>query len=138
MNLSLITGLFTALLPFATERLLLDSLIFKVFEVTPAAMEIGHMMMLFTVIKVIVKTYNYMVIVGVLRGGGNVKMAAVLDIIFMYLWSIPACMIAAFVFNAPITVVFLLSMSEDVIKAIVGGLLLRRGDWVRNLTRDEL
>ncbi|MBQ9985371.1 MAG: MATE family efflux transporter [Oscillospiraceae bacterium] len=138
LNLSLITGLFTALLPFATERLLLDSLIFKVFEVTPAAMEIGHMMMLFTVIKVIVKTYNYMVIVGVLRGGGNVKMAAVLDIIFMYLWSIPACMIAAFVFNAPITVVFLLSMSEDVIKAIVGGLLLRRGDWVRNLTRDEL
>ncbi len=138
LNLSLITGLFTALLPFATERLLLDSLIFKVFEVTPAAMEIGHMMMLFTVIKVIVKTYNYMVIVGVLRGGGNVKMAAVLDIIFMYLWSIPACMIAAFVFKASITVVFLLSMSEDVIKAIVGGLLLRRGDWVRNLTRDEL
>ena len=79
-----------------------------------------------------------MVIIGILRGGGNVRTAAVLDIIFMYLWSIPACFIAAFVFKASITVVFLLSMSEDVIKAIVGALLLRRGDWVRNLTRDEL
>lgn len=138
LNLSLITGMLTAILPFLTERFLLDSLIYKVFNISGEAMSIGHMMMLMTMVKVFVKTYNYMVIIGILRGGGNVRTAAVLDIIFMYLWSIPACFIAAFVFKASITVVFLLSMSEDIIKAIAGALLLRRGDWVRNLTRDEL
>jgi len=136
LNLSLITGFITAILPFVTERFLLDSVVYKVFNISAAAEAIGHMMVIMTVIKVIVKTYNYMVIVGVLRGGGNVRLAMVLDVIFMYLWSIPACFIAAFVFDAPILVVYLLSMSEDIIKAVVGGLILRRGNWVVNVTRD--
>ncbi len=137
LTLSVITGLITALLPFLTERFFLDGVVYKVFRVSPAAEQIGHMMVLVTVLRVFVKTYNYMVIVGVLRGGGNVRVAAVLDVIFMYLWSIPACFIAAFVFHAPILVVFLLAFSEDIIKAVVGGILCSRGTWVRNLTRDE-
>ena len=138
LTLAFITGIITALLPFLTERFLLDSVVYKVFRVSSAAEEIGHMMVLVTVLRVFVKTYNYMVIVGVLRGGGNVRAAMILDIIFMYLWSIPACIIAAFVFHAPILVVFLLAVSEDIIKAVVGGVLCSRGTWVRNLTRDEV
>lgn len=138
LALSAITGLLTALLPLITERFLLDSVVYRVFNVSDAAKSIGHMMVLVTALRVIFKTYNYMVIVGVLRGGGNVRGAMILDIIFMYLWSVPACFIAAFAFDASITVVFLLAVSEDVIKAIVGGLILRRGNWVRNLTRDNI
>ena len=138
LTLSVITGLITALFPLLTNIFLLDPVVFRVFEVTSEAKDIVRMMILVTAVRVIFKTYNYMVIVGVLRGGGNVRVAMVLDIIFMYLWSIPACIVAAFVFDASITTVFLLAVSEDAIKAVIGGLLLRRGDWVRNLTRDNV
>lgn len=138
LSLSAVTGILTAVLPLVTERFLLDSVVFRVFNVSDAAKGIGHMMVLATALRVVFKTYNYMVIVGVLRGGGNVRGAMLLDIIFMYFWSVPACFIAAFAFDASITVVFLFAVSEDVIKAIVGGLILRRGNWVRNLTRDSM
>ncbi|MBQ6846421.1 MAG: MATE family efflux transporter, partial [Oscillospiraceae bacterium] len=101
LKLSVITGLITAVLPIITERFLLDGFIYEVFNISGNAMGIGHMMMLVTVVRVIVKTYNYMIIVGILRGGGNVKTAAVLDVLFMYIWSVPGCFIAALVFDAP-------------------------------------
>lgn len=138
LKLSLITGLATALLPLITERFLLDGFIYEVFNISGAAMGIGHMMMLVTVIKVIVKTYNYMIIVGILRGGGNVKTAAVLDVLFMYVWSVPACFVAALVLGAPIEVVYILALSEDIIKAVVGGIIVHRGEWVRDLTRNDI
>ena len=96
------------------------------------------MMMLVMAVKVVVKTYDYMVIVGVLRGAGNVRIAAVLDIIFMYLWSVPGSFISAFVFGAPVLIVHLFSLSEEVIKGVAGALLIRRGDWIVNVTRDEM
>lgn len=136
LELSVVTGIITAVFPLLTDIFLLDSVVFRVFRVSDAAEGIVHMMMVVTAVRVIFKTYNYMCIVGVFRGGGNVKAAMLLDVIFMYCWAIPACLVAAFVFDASITTVFLLAVSEDAAKAVVGGLLLRRGDWVRNLTRD--
>ena len=138
LRLSLVTGFITAILPLITERFFLDGFIYEVFNISGAAMGIGHMMMLVTVVKVIVKTYNYMVIVGILRGGGNVKTAAWLDVLFMYIWSVPACFIAALVLDAPIEVVYVLALSEDVIKAVVGGIIVHRGEWVHDLTRNDI
>lgn len=137
LNLSLITGLLTALLPLLTERFLLDSVIFKMFNISGEAIKIGHMMMLVMVIKVIVKTYDYMAIVGILRGAGNVRIAAVLDIIFMYLWSVPGSFISAFVFGAPVLIVHLFSLSEEILKGVASGALIHRGDWIVSVTRDE-
>lgn len=138
LKLSVITGLITAILPLITEKYLLDGFIYEVFNISGAAMGIGHMMMLVTVVRVIVKTYNYMIIVGILRGGGNVKTAAVLDVLFMYIWSVPGCFIAALVFDAPIEVVYIFSLSEDIIKAVVGGWLVHRGEWIHDVTRNNI
>ncbi len=138
LKLSVITGVLTAVLPLLINTFMMDSVIFKVFSVTEGAKEISRMMMYVLIIRVIFKTYNYMVIVGVLRGGGQVKTGMVLDVIFMYCFSIPACLIAAFVFKAPITVVYLLAVAEDVLKGIAGGFLLRDGSWVRDITRSNV
>lgn len=138
LALSAVLGVFSALLPVLADRFLLDGVMYKVFSVSAAAEKIGHTMVLITALRIVFKTYNYMVIVGVLRGGGNVRAAMVLDVIFMYTWSIPACIVAAFVFDAPISVVYLLAASEDIVKAVVGGFVLRPGNWVRNLTRDDI
>ncbi|MBQ7120440.1 MAG: MATE family efflux transporter [Oscillospiraceae bacterium] len=138
LKLSVITGLITAVLPIITERFLLDGFIYEVFNISGNAMGIGHMMMLVTVVRVIVKTYNYMIIVGILRGGGNVKTAAVLDVLFMYIWSVPGCFIAALVFDAPIEVVYIFALSEDIIKAVVGGWLVHRGEWIHDVTRNDI
>lgn len=117
---------------------ILEPVIFKVFTVSEAAKKIVVIMILFSVIRLISKSYNYSSIVGVLRGGGNVKIAMKLDVMFMYCFSIPACAIAAFLFDASITVVYLLAVSEEAAKAVVGHLIIRKGDWMRNLTRENI
>lgn len=136
LEMSVVCGLFSALLVTAVNAFLMDSVVFRIFTVTPEAEKIALMMMVVMAVRIVFKSYNTTFIVGVLRGGGNVKLGMIIDVVFMYLYSIPAACLAAFVFNAPISVVFIIVSSEDMIKAFVGAYILRDGSWVRDITRN--
>lgn len=136
LEMSVACGLFSALLVVAVNVFLMDSVVFRVFSVTPEAEKIAYMMMTVIALRMVFKSYNTTCIVGVLRGGGNVRLGMIIDIVFMYLYSIPAGCLAAFAFGASITVVFAIVSSEDAVKAFVGAYILRDGSWVRDITRE--
>jgi Na+-driven multidrug efflux pump len=52
----------------------------------------------------------------------------------MWLVSLPAAAIASFVFHAPVWLIYLCIMSEDVFKMILGLWRLRSGKWLHNVT----
>ena len=76
-----------------------------------------------------------MTIVGVLRGGGDVKMATVIDISPLWLAAIPAAAVCGLVLRLDILWVYLAMTLENFVKCGLGLYRLRSGKWIRDLTR---
>lgn len=75
---------------------------------------------------------------GILRGGGDVKFVLVSDVIFMWIVAIPFGFLAAFWWQLPITVVFFILKSDEILKVMVSLVRLVSGKWVKEVTRDTL
>ena len=77
-------------------------------------------------------------IVGVLRGGGDVRAATIIDLLPLWVISLPLAALAGLVFQAGILWVYVSMMSENVVKSLVGFLRYRTGRWVRDVTLPDL
>ena len=110
--------------------------VFPLFSLSANAERIATVMLAAMSAVMLFRSFNCTLIVGILRGGGDVRFGMVLDIGAMYVWSIPLGFIAGLVLKLDITVVFLLIISEDIIKSAVGFMRFRSGKWVRNVTRE--
>lgn len=81
-----------------------------------------------------IKVLNMTLIVGVLRAGGDAKYVLYVDMIAMWLCSIPAVMLVAFVFELSYTWVYATVLVEEFVKAALVVRRVRRKKWVKNLT----
>jgi putative MATE family efflux protein len=74
-----------------------------------------------------------LLIVGIMRSGGDTRYSAVLDVGAIWLVGVPLGAIAAFVFHLPAYLVGLVFVSEDVVKAIIGLKRFYSRKWINNL-----
>ena len=81
------------------------------------------------------QAYNTTMVVGVFRAGGDTKFGLILD--FSTLWgcSILFGALAAFVWKLPIPIVYMIIMSDEIIKIPLTTLRYKSFKWVRNVTR---
>ncbi|NLC76735.1 MAG: hypothetical protein GX750_03840 [Clostridia bacterium] len=75
-----------------------------------------------------------MLIVGVLRGGGDAGYAFILEGSTMWLIGVPLTVAGAFVFRWPVYLVYSLAVVEETVKCILGLRRLRSGRWINNVT----
>ena len=83
------------------------------------------------------KIFNATNIVGVLRSGGDAKYAMWLDVAGIYGIGIPMAFLGGVVLDLPLHWVYLMLQSEEVIKAIIGGIRYLSGKWVKRLVSDD-
>ena len=81
------------------------------------------------------QAYNTTLIVGVFRAGGDIKFGLFLDVFFMWFISIAIGAIAAFVLKLPVKVVYIILLSDEVIKIPISTWRYRSNRWVKNVTR---
>ncbi len=74
-------------------------------------------------------------VVGVFRAGGDINFGLFLDTTTMWCGSILCGALAAFVFKLPIPVVYIILMSDEVIKIPLTTWRYKSMKWVRNVTR---
>lgn len=74
-------------------------------------------------------------IVGILRGGGDTKFAMYVDVLSLWMISIPLGMLFAFVFHFPLTIVFIALRLDIIIKTALCIFRLRNDKWITNVTR---
>ena len=79
--------------------------------------------------------YEYPVESGIIAGGGVTKYAAVVDNLFMWLFTIPSAFLSAFVFNFPPVVTFCFLKADQILKCIPNSIVCNRYRWVRVLTK---
>ncbi|MDO4488019.1 MAG: MATE family efflux transporter [Eubacteriales bacterium] len=74
------------------------------------------------------------VIVGILRSGGDSKASMVLDSSGVWFVALPLVLLGAFVWKLPIVAVYALSLLEEVLKTFACLIRYRKKKWLRNLT----
>ena len=83
----------------------------------------------------IMQSLNTTLIVGVFRAGGDTKFGLYMDTGTMWGVSIPLGCIAAFVLHLPPEIVFIILMSDEILKVPLALARYRKKLWLKNVTR---
>lgn len=79
------------------------------------------------------KAFNGVIIIGVLRGGGDTRFCLFLDTFCQWAVGIPLGLLGAFVWELPLLWVFVLIMGEEMIKIFFCIYRMRSKAWIQNL-----
>lgn len=93
LRLSVMCGLLVGGLLILCGRFLFPDLIYPVFRLSPEGAEITTMMLTFIGVYLPVWAYDTVNIIGVFRGGGDVRMASAIDLVPLWLISLPLCVL---------------------------------------------
>lgn len=80
--------------------------------------------------------YHASCFVGINRGGGDSRFVAVVDMICGWLIVLPLTLLAAFVWNWSLPLVFLATRIDQCFKWVIAYLRLRGDKWIHNVTRE--
>ena len=83
-----------------------------------------------------IRVLGIMLIVGVLRGGGDAAHAFLIEGFTMWFIGVPLTILGAFVFQFPVYIVYGLAVIEELAKCTLGLLRLKSGRWLKNVTRN--
>lgn len=97
----------------------------------------GQMMTISTMtvlaISLLWRADNNITIVGILRAGGDTKACALIDLLPMWLVSVPAVIITGQWLHWPLWAVYLIQQSDEFIKLFVSLARIRTKKWLKNL-----
>ena len=112
--------------------------LYPLFKLSPSAGEICTLMLTMVFIMMPLRSLECTNIVGVLRGGGDVKMATLIDLTPLWAVALPIAALSGLVFKLGIFWVYLGMMSENVVKAVLGLGRFKSGKWIRDVTVPNL
>ena len=122
----------------ATITFLIKGAFIGIYEVTPEAKQVASDMMTVLVFIQPLMSIDIVNIIGVLRGGGDTKVALMLDGGGMWLINIPLSIILAFVVKAPAAIIYLSMRCDMFIKIIIEFWRISSRRWIRTVTREDL
>lgn len=104
-------------------------------SVSERSAEYMSFMLLCMAVYVIAQSINTTLIVGVFRAGGDTKVGLFIDAGTMWFGSILFGALAAFVLKAPVEVVYLILLSDELLKLPFSFGRYRQKKWLKNVTR---
>ena len=131
--LSFIMGILSAIV-----ILVLRPIIVNLYNVSDYTKSIAKQIMISTAILSVFKSVSSIIMMGVLRGGGDNKFVFISEMIFMWLVSIPLGFLSAFVLKLPVFIVFFIIKFDEVLKAITGVFRVLRGKWIVDVTKNSI
>lgn len=87
----------------------------------------------YLLIRILFLSINIVVIVGVLRSGGDTKFVLFTDMFCQWFVGIPLGFLAAFIWKLPLTWVVIFIISEEVVKVFISTGRMRSRKWIRNM-----
>lgn len=130
-KLSILAGLFGGLIILFVRPILMSSL-----NISTQTQGYLSTMMFIMSYFVVAQAFNTTLIVGAFRGGGDTKFGLYLDVATMWGGSILVGALAAFVFKWSVPVVYMILMSDEIIKVPLTIWRYKSQRWLNNVTRD--
>jgi Na+-driven multidrug efflux pump len=129
--LSVVTGVVLGVALAASSRWMLGF-----FNVSGAVRRDSLIILYFVSLIYFIRVFDIILIVGILRGGGDAKRALLIEGFTMWFVGVPLTILGAFLFKLPVYTVYALAVWEEVFKCIFGVLRLKSGRWIKNVTHD--
>ena len=133
--LSVIIGILGGLLILAVSLLVIRPFLFPLFDLTTNAQVYCTAMLYIIALLSPIRCFNFNNIVGVLRGGGDVKVALFIDIGFMYLVALPLAAVFTLVLNFNVVWIYLAMALDEVCRVGFGLFRFVSHKWIHDLTR---
>ena len=136
--LGLLFGALTALLTLLLRGLAVRQWIFPLVHLSPDAVGTAMFMLLLLAVSLPLRSLSLTNIVGVFRGGGDVRFAMLVDILPMYLLTVPMAALSGLVLKLGIRAVLLCIFADDLIKTALSLPRLRSKKWINDVTRENI
>lgn len=109
--------------------------ILSFYKLSDAALANAHNILTVIGFMMWIRVSNMILIVGVLRAGGDTRFSMFLDAGSVWLVGVPLAVTAGLVFHLPVYVVYAMVMSEELVKYGVAMWRLFSRRWIHNLVR---
>lgn len=136
-TLSVAVGFVVGLVMLAVSWTLVPRYIFPLFQLSDSTGRIALIMLTMIAVMMAPRAFNFTNIVGVLRGGGDVRAATVIDLLPLWLTAIPAAALFGLVFKWGVFWVYVGISLDQLVKFFLGIWRLRSGEWINDLTVTE-
>jgi putative MATE family efflux protein len=108
-----------------------------IFNVSPRALAFSGVMLAILAISFPARAFNTALVISVCQAGGDTLFCAIFDLVFMWFVSLPAALLAGFVFGSPVWLVYLIITAEDFMKMLFLGIWrFKSGKWLHNLVKN--
>lgn len=104
-------------------------------DITPVALTYLSQMIYINAIYQIGQVINTLLIASFFRAGGDSRFGMITDIITMWCFAVPVGFLAAFVFDLPPMIVYLIMRLDEFVKMPVEFYHYRHKKWLKNITR---
>lgn len=115
---------------------LLTKPIVSFFNVSPEVKMASHYILYIYALVMVFKVYNAVMIVGILRGGGDTTYGSILQGLTLWLIGIPLAAFATFVLKLPVYFVVMFATVEEVIKLLFMIKRFKSFKWIKNMVNN--
>lgn len=136
--LAFLLGLGSAIFLMISTLTILKPYVYPLFKLSPGAVEACTIMLRIMSAVMVLRTIGFTLGIGILRGGGDVKVVMIIDICSLYLVALPAAAMSGLVFGAGIGVVYACIALEDIVKTILNARRFKSKKWINDITRESL
>ena len=133
-TMAVLCGIVIGVLLFLFAGWIAPATVYPLFQLSAQAGAIATIMMTIQALVRPLRDFNSVTIVGVLRGGGDVRAATLIDIIPLWLVAIPLAALCGLVLKTDIIWVYAAMSLEHIVKCGAGFSRLKSGRWIRDLT----
>ena len=106
-------------------------LILSLYNVSDTVKDSARNVMMVVAAGVVIKTFNFTTIVGVLRSGGDTRYCLYLDLVSVWAIAIPLSLLGAAVLHLPIHWVAALAYSEEIFKVFLSARRVKSNVWAK-------
>lgn len=132
--LAFLVGLFLSVVLLAALYLFIAPFLYPIFDLSPEATRVATVILTTAFAILPLAGYNCLTIVGVLRGGGDVRAATLIDNIPLWCIALPLTALSGLVFKLDIVWVCLSMRAENLSKTFFGLRRFRSRAWIHDLT----
>ena len=109
--------------------------LFPLFQLSPGAARISAYLAIVYAIALPTRAFDVTNVTGVLRAGGDTRVAVLIDVLPLWLFTVPLMALCALVLDVPVLWVCLCLQSETLCKFPLGIFRFRSRKWIHDITR---
>lgn len=132
---SLIGGFVVGIFLILATIFVLQPFVYPLFGLSAAAQTISTQMLIVVGAFMALRSFSATNVVGVLRGGGDVRVAIFIDIVPTWFIALPLAAITGLVLDLSIVWVYIGYNLENIVKFILGMTRYRSKKWINDITR---